>query len=330
VRSAALWLAVTLAGGCGPPAPGDAAPLVLPPFTVRGRWTDPTRLRVLVQPAGGPVPEEVFRAAVERALAVWARTGLVGFRTGPGEPDIVFAWDGESFGRDTSVASTGAVGPGCTVRFDAGRRWREGGGDGPSLFQAAVHELGHALGLGHTEDPAAVLHPQRENGRTSPGPADLAGLASLYGGGVDGPGDLFVEGGPALRRVAPPGRADWTLFDTDGDGDDELVVWEVAGEGSGALTAYHFARGPLLERTVGPVLGAAGHGARVQLRREGAERALLVEWPDGTRVRRVFDDAGLAAEPRPVAAAAAVPASGRRSAGDLDGDGRPERVTERR
>jgi hypothetical protein len=243
---------------------------------------------------------------------------------------VLVTWEAEGFGHDTSVARTTPVGPGCTVLVDAGREWTEA-----SLFQAAVHELGHALGLGHTEDTAAVMHAQRETGRTQLGAADLAGLCSLYGGGSDGPGDLTVEGGPVLRRVAPPGRSDWTLFDTDGDGDDELLVWDLSSTGAGALTAYHFASGPRLERTVGPVLGVAGHGARVSLSAEEGERALVVEWPDGpegTRVRRSFDEGGVLGEPETdrTPSAPTMPRRDRRDWGDLDGDGRPERVTARR
>ena len=200
------------------------------------------------------------------------------------------------FGRDTSVAATGPVGPGCTVVFDADRSWSETSGSGPSLHQAAVHEIGHVLGLGHTEDPASVLHPQRENGRTRLAPADLAGLHSLYGGGSEGPGDLVIEAArpvPALRRVAPPEMTAWVLFDTDGDGDEEVLVWATGARAAGVLTVYHFSEGPLLERSVGPHLGIGGHGARVLVgRAPDGERCIDVAWPDSTYSRWSFGTTG--------------------------------------
>ena len=332
----ALLLTLALAA-CGAASSGDADEVVLPRFTARGRWPDPRALTVRVDPSAGPVAAERFGETIERALDVWAGTGAVGFvpHAGDEPPDLMFAWaqpasadrPDSPFGRDTSVAVTGPLGPECTVLFDAGRPWVEAHGEGASLFQAAVHETGHALGLGHSLDRRAVLHPQRENGRTEPAPSDLDGLYSLYGGGRDAPGDLVVEGRdvPALRRIAPPADSGWTVLDTDGDGDDEVLVWASGEHGAGALTIYHFADGPRLERTLGPVLGIAGHGARV----EAGAGALEVHRPDGTALRWTLDASGFPRDPVPVPwldADAERPTS---LSADLDGDGRPERLTVR-
>jgi len=319
--------------------------LHVPPFTVLGRWEDPSALRYELDPSGCPVDPQAFAQVVERALRVWSETGRVGFERAAGGPaQLRFAWDDGSdpehspFGRDTSVAltrgtaqgPTHGIGGACEVLFDGTRAWSVSGGADVDLYQTAVHEIGHALGLGHSEDERSVLYPQRENGRTVLGLADLAGIHTLYGGGISGPGDLRVgDGATVLRRVAPAGLTEWCVFDTDGDGDDEVLVWSVAAE-HGALTAYHFApdpsgSGPVLEHTLGPLLGVAGYGARARPRAgpDGA-RHLDVVWPDGSAVRRTFDPRGAALEPEPLTGD--LVAGELRRQGDLDGDGRPEIV----
>jgi hypothetical protein len=313
----------------------------LPPFTVRGRLSEPRGLDYRIESQDTPLPEAALRDVLERARAGWSATGVVRVAGTAGEADFVFSWaraqsptnpDGR-FGRDTSVAATGPMGPACQVVFDADRTWSEAPGSGLSLHQAAVHEIGHVLGLGHTEDPTAVLHAQRENGRTLLAPADLAGLHSLYGGGSDGPGDLVIDAErpvPALRRVAPPGASDWTLFDTDGDGDDEILVWATGARAAGVLTVYHFSRGPLLERSTGPHLGIGGYGARLFVGRTAdGERCIDVSWPDSAVSRWSFGSDGVPGARRPIPADELLACSAGEHAdatGDLDGDGQPERV----
>lgn len=312
-----------------------SAPALWPPFTVRGAWPDASRLRYAVELDGGPVAEEVCVAAAERGLQAWAALDGVGFVAAAdrASADIVFAWGqaaSESnpdapFGRDTSVAQTGPLRAPCEVLFDPSQEWREQG-DGPSFYQAAVHEIGHALGLGHSPDPESVVYPQREGGRVALSASDRAGVCSLYGGGgAPGAGDLVVgERGSVLRAVAPPGLTDWCVFDTDGDGDDELLVWAVADVGDGGLVAYHFAQGPRLARTVGPLLGVAGPGAEVRVLAFEGRRYLEVEC-EGVRRWRPFDAEGRLGTwtwPLPEVPRADVPAR----VGDFDGDGREDRV----
>lgn|GEM_PF-1964056 len=318
-------------------------------FSVRGRLDDPWGITWRAESEAGPVDQRVFLDALEHAMAAWSASGLVAFRpAAEGQIATVrFGWRrGEhggcrAFGVDPATAHTGPMGTSTFVHFDAGRRWSVGeatdpdpsGGAVHSLEQAAMHELGHVLGLGHSAESRALMSPDTH--AEVPTESDLAGLRSLYGrGGLRGPADLLVlalrpgatPGGslgqpvsPGLSEVAPAGRSAVAVFDTDGDGDDELLVWRTDVRGLGALMIYHFVQspwadaradaggarqlgwsGPALARTLGPLLGAVSPLARTSFRRDKTGgRWIESIFPGGeTRLRRFGRD-GLLHQPTP-------------------------------
>lgn len=319
-----MWL-VSVVAACAEPAPGPAR------FAVRGRWPGKRQLGYRIEVAHGPLDARAFERALGSALDAWQATGCARFRPAPAgtTPDVVFAWGREphdgcvSFGADPGVAHAGPVAPGTFVHFDAGRPW-----DAARLRQAALHELGHVLGLDHSADEAAVMFPQPGPGRTRLAASDLAAIHSLYGGGARGRGDLEVDGALTLHGVAPPELTGWTLFDLDGDGDDEVLVWRTDAAGHGELTSYHFERGPVLARTLGPLYGVVMPGSAPEFVVTAAgERLMVLETERGPAQARAFDAHGLPRlhqgeiPPRPRA-----PAASAERRGDLDGDGREESV----
>ncbi|MEC7584386.1 MAG: matrixin family metalloprotease [Planctomycetota bacterium] len=318
-------------------------------FTVRGRWPEPVRLSYVIEERGSPVPLAFWRAAVERACKTWNETGVVQFREAEqgAEADVTIGWRRghhgacEPFGTNATVAHSGPVKPGTFIHFDAERSWQqeENDGDGYSIYGTAVHELGHVLGLGHTVDRAAVMR----TGVIRSAPlarSDLAGLHSLYGGGQDGPGDLRVvdDAGSlvaVLRRVAPTSSTEWDLFDANGDGREDVVVWRTDSAGHGELMIYQFGAGAKLERTSGPFFGMSlPNRPNVLLVDAEGNRLLVGVYETGRKIARRFNEYGVL-EPWPVsdaleplveqALAAQSSSDGARS-GDLDGDGQPERV----
>ncbi|MFO1076221.1 MAG: matrixin family metalloprotease [Planctomycetota bacterium] len=312
-------------------------------FTIRGRLENPRRVSFRVEPAPSPLDGTAFARAVERAAATWNGTGVVAFvPAGEDERPTVtlgFRRGGHDrcppFGTGVDVAHTGPVAPGTFVHFDAARTWSENGGGGAvALYDTAVHELGHVLGLDHSEADDAVMGTAAQRPPALSG-HDLTGLCSLYGGGDDGPGDLRIARDDAataavLRRVAPAATTAFAVFDTDGDEDAEVLVWRTDRDGHGELMIYHFTRGPLLARTLGPFPGAVGPDARVSFAvGDDHERWLFVDFANGARTVRAFTADGDLGQPRRQPSAAELARAATPTTGDLDGDGHVETVSRR-
>jgi matrix metalloproteinase-8 (neutrophil collagenase) len=343
VRAAAV--AALMLAACGDRSTTAPTPTTIPAaFAVRGRWPAPPRLRYRLEDPPAELAPAAFARAIERAAAAWNATGVVSLQPAaaedPAPADLVLGFRRghhgacEPFGPGADVAHAGPLRTPTFVHFDAGRSWCEHDGPGVSLFATALHELGHVLGLGHSSLDTAVM------GTGLPRPTtlqrdDLAGLHSLYGGGTDGPGDLRIErrdGSTALtlRAVAPADCCEFTVFDADGDGCSDVLVWRTDGRGHGSLTIHAFGPGPVLSRTIGPFPGAVAAGCDVGCVRTAEGDRLLVTKPPGkTPIARQFDRHGVPELPQRPYAIETLRAAARSRDGDLDGDGVAERVVRR-
>lgn len=176
----------------------------MPGYTLEGpRWT--ARVVTWSLAAAGDVFSNavgpVYEAVVQQAVALWddlAGVTLVQVADGDAaDMRIGFGLFGADAGQvgETSysyvngsyVNGTGqAFVPGVTVMAEDPAE-RQVGSDGlyagtpTSLAQVVLHEVGRALGLGHSSDPSSVMYPVATAANRSLDATDLDGIHALYG-----------------------------------------------------------------------------------------------------------------------------------------------------
>lgn len=155
-------------------------------------------------PFSGAISSQ-YRATVRAAFDAWSAVADVGFQQladGTRSADITFGWgrlagasagnSADAVGRTTYTLAAGGSGQfaQATVQLedpaqrpllgtaDQGYTWQ---GSAATLYQVALHEIGHALGLDHSSDPQAVMYPVATAADAALGIADAAGAQQLYG-----------------------------------------------------------------------------------------------------------------------------------------------------
>lgn len=158
-----------------------------------GYGLGPATLSYSYEKLSARLPEELVRAEIDRAMAEWAKHVRVDFVAGgsphfrqninyrfaKGNHGCFYPFDGP--GR--VLAHTFYPAPpnpepiAGDVHFDDDEAWDIG--VRVDVFSVALHELGHALGLAHSDSPKDVMYPYYQTA-SELSPGDIASIQQLY------------------------------------------------------------------------------------------------------------------------------------------------------
>ena len=147
--------------------------------------------------------QDVIKRAIFDAFREWADVSPLSYGEIEDDGDIKISWvageHGDGFRFDGKGGFFGHAFPpdDGRVHLDEDEQWTDDvPPSGTDLFTGAAHEIGHALGLDHSDDNTALMFPSVPDGRTKLQPDDIAGIQFLYGGWV-----FDVQTGTALHTT---------------------------------------------------------------------------------------------------------------------------------
>ncbi len=167
-------------------------------FTVSGTIWNKRFITYYFQSITADIPQQnVVKSAVRRAFSTWqAQTRLYFIEACSAlDADIVISWevgdhgDGYPFSGSTLAhafyppPNSGSLAG--DIHFNDTFDWKVAGNVPYDVETVALHEMGHSLGLAHTNVSNSTMEPVYAGVRTYLGSDDIAGIRSIYGSAID-------------------------------------------------------------------------------------------------------------------------------------------------
>jgi hypothetical protein len=131
---------------------------------------------------------------IKRAFALWAAQTPLTFAetTSSNDAEIIVEWavgdhgDGDPFDGPGDVLAHASFpnpydGRQVFLHFDDDERWVDSDTQNVDLLTVAAHEIGHTLGLGHSDDPNALMYAAYSGPHRFLDNDDVSGIEGLYG-----------------------------------------------------------------------------------------------------------------------------------------------------
>ncbi len=165
---------------------GDA-PLVEPYYNVHGHKWNKKQLTDCICNASSKLTPSHQRTAIHNAFSMWNGAAGITFSevSDPVKADVKLRWAtyehncnyGSFDGLGGTLAHTTPYSDPnwCEIHFDDSENWSIA-----MLTTVAAHELGHVLGVAHSDDISALMYPTYSSSRSSITLDDLRGIWTVY------------------------------------------------------------------------------------------------------------------------------------------------------